>query len=159
MGTYVTHDDVQKRVPYRTIGAATKPSETDVDAWIDEAEAGLENLLKAHGCTVPVTAASGVKLMRSWVIDYPLSLILSAFAHSAGGDPGSEAGKAEMDRFLARCADIEKEPAKYEAMLTASSTASDSTRVVRCYELDNEDDKSIDDGDFDPEFERGEDWY
>jgi hypothetical protein len=157
MTTYATSGDVQARVPYRDITATSKPSSDDVSGWINEAEAMLTAALRSSGISVPITAAEGLLLMRSWVLDYPIALVKMAYA-SAGGDGANEDGQAEMKRFEERIAAIESDPARHEAMLTGSSS-SDSTRRIRGHVLDNADDKTIDNGDFAPEFEKGADWY
>ena len=70
MGTYVSTAQVSARLPYRTIDGSSSPTSTQVSEWIDEAEALIHGALNAAEVTTPITGTDGVKIMRSWVLDY-----------------------------------------------------------------------------------------
>jgi len=154
MGTYVSTAQVSARLPYRTIDGSSSPTSTQVSEWIDEAEALLHGALNAAEVTTPITGTDGVKIMRSWVLDYAVGRTRIAFA-SAGGDGGNDAGIEDVDRFNERVTDILNYPMRYSAMLNAGSGSS-SSRQIRGVQTDNDDDLSVSNGDFAPTFSRDE---
>ena len=153
MGTYATYSDVGARTPARTIDATSMPTATQVSAWVDEGEALLGGALSAGQITIPITDASGIKLMRSWTCDYAEAHLRMAWASTA--NDGNPDGQQLLDRFNATIDDIYSHPSRYQASLW-SGASSESTRRVRGYVLDNDDSKSITNGDFAPEFEKGD---
>jgi hypothetical protein len=154
MGTYATTAHISARMSGRTFGANTSPSTTQIGVWIDEAEGALAAHLNAAQVSTPITNANGILLMQSWACDYAEGRTRLALA-SGGVDQSADDGQKLIDRFDARLKDILDKPATYSAMLNAGS-AGDETRQIRAYVLDNDDDETIDDGDFDPTFTRDE---
>jgi len=151
MGTYAATTDVDARLAGRPASSAsTKPTSTQVGAWIDEAEAMLTGALAAGDCTTPVTDTGGIKIMRSWACDYAEGRARMAYA-AAAGDGTNKDGESLIEKFDKLIDDIIKCPAKYDAILS-SGGASDNTRRLRGYVLDNADSKTVSDGDFDPVF-------
>lgn len=153
MTTYAASTDVQARIPGRTISASTSPSTTQVTAYITEGEAMLTGALKGAQISTPITDSDGEAIMKAWAVDYAEGRCRQAWA-SAGGDGANDDGQQLLDNFKALLDDIAKFPQKYEAMLTGG--AATNSRYCRSYVLDNEDDKTISDGDFDPVFEADE---
>lgn len=154
MGAYVTTAQVGARLPYRTIDSASSPSASQVDEWIDEAEAILNGALSTIEVTAPITAAAGIKICRSWVLDYAVGHTRMAYA-AAGGDSGNDSGVDEIERFNERIEDIFRNSSRYNAMLSGGA-GSDSSRQIRAYTTDNADSKTVSGGDFDPNFTTGE---
>ena len=154
MGTYVSTAQVNARLPYRTIDGSSSPTSTQVSEWIDEAEALIHGALNAAEVTTPITGTDGIKIMRSWVLDYSVGRTRIAFA-SAGGDGSNDAGIEDIERFNDRVTDILNNPSRYSAMLNAGSGGS-AARQIRGVQTDNDDDLSVSGGDFAPTFTRDE---
>tara|TARA_R100001163_G_scaffold54569_1_gene41891 strand:- start:1128 stop:1598 length:471 start_codon:yes stop_codon:yes gene_type:complete len=154
MGTYVSTSQVNARLPYRTIDSNSSPTATQVSEWIDEAEALLHGALNTAEVTTPITGADGIKIMRSWVLDYAVGRTRIAYA-SSGGDGGNDAGVDEIETFNERVNDIMNYPMKYSAMLNAGSGSS-SCRQIRGVQTDNADSLTVAGGDFKPSFSRDE---
>jgi len=154
MGTYVSTSQVAARLPYRTIDSNSKPSSTQVSEWIDEAEALVHGALNAIEVPTPITGTDGIKIIRSIVLDYAVGQTRMAYA-AAGGDSDNDAGVDEIERFNERVNDMFAHPTRYASMLHGGS-ASSSQRQLRGYQVDNDDNKSVDNGDFTPSFTRSE---
>lgn len=150
MGTYVSTAQVSARLPYRTIDGSSSPTSTQVSEWIDEAEALLHGALNAAEVSTPITGTDGIKIMRSWVLDYSVGRTRMAYA-SSGGDGGNDAGVDDVERFNERVTDILNNPMRYSSMLQAGSGGS-SSRQIRGVQTDNADDLTVSDGDFSPTF-------
>lgn len=144
--SYASIGDITARNPYRAIGASTKPSQSEVEAWISQAEAMLNGALAGAGMTTPYTDSAAVLILRNWVASYVEGLVRMAYAAS-GGDGANDDGKDLVKAFLDRLDDIAVNAARYDRMLTPSSTA-DTTTGVRASNLD---------GALEPEFTRGTD--
>ena len=154
MGTYAVTADIQARNPYRTIGASSKPTATEVSTWIDDAEGVLHGILAEAQVPTPITNANGISLMKSWVVEYVSGLVRQAYA-AAGGDGGNDDGQDQIDKFWERTEALMNNPARASAML-AGGEAADSSRRFRSYQLDNIDDKSIGNDDFTPTFTKSD---
>jgi hypothetical protein len=141
---YALYSDVTRRIPGRPLTGTSSPSTSDLTQWIAEAEAMLEGSLVAGGVSIPITAASGIQIIKSWACDYAEGRARMALAAGAG-DGANDDGKDLIDRFEKRLEDISKNPAGAEAMLTGGGT-SDTARRVRCYQLDNKDGVVVGDG-------------
>jgi hypothetical protein len=153
VGTYVNNAQIAAKLPYRNFTATSKPSTTDLDNWIDEAEAVLEGALDAAQITTPVTSTKGVKIVRTWVSEAVIGTVRMSFAHS-GGDPNNESGQAQIEAFNERLTDIMNNPQRYQ-MLLSGGAGSDSSRQIRSHSLDHPDGKTISGGDFEPTFSTG----
>lgn len=125
MGTYASVSDVSGRLPGNTFDATSQPSTSQVSSWIDEAEAEIEGELASAGITTPVTAAAGIKVLRSWVADYAEGLTRRARAYAAGvvGD-----GDEQLRRYEAHLQRIRNEPNRVAAMLAGGSAATTGVR-------------------------------
>ena len=156
MGTWAAYTDVAARIPYRTIGTSSKPTSTQVEAYITQAEHALEGALLAGGCTLPGGSDDGADVMAMWVLDYAEGMTRQAYA-AAGGDGGNDDGQDLIDRFLGLLDKIRENPSWYDALLNGGDSG-DSARRCLGYVLDNADEKTIADGDFDPTFTTGEEW-
>ena len=154
MGTYVSTAQVAARLPYRTIDGSSKPSSSQVSEWIDEAEALIHAALNAIEVTTPITGTDGVKVLRSIVLNYAVGHTRLAYA-AAGGDADNDAGADEVERFNDQVSDFFANPTRWASMLNAGS-ASSNQRHLRGYTVDNDDNKSVDNGDFSPSFTRSE---
>lgn len=153
MGTYASYSDVAARLPYRTIGASSKPTSTQVEQWITEAEAMLTGALARAGISYPVTGG-GAEIMKSWAADFAEGRTRQAYA-AAGGDGGNDDGKDLIEAFrdLVRV-QIPGDPPGFEAMLWTASSST--TRRLRGHVLDNADGLTISDGDFAPTFTKSD---
>jgi len=154
MGTYMSETDVEARIPDRSITSSTTPNSTQVALFITAAEAKLEGALTAGQIGVPITDSNGIEIMKDWATTYVEGRTRMAFA-AAAGDSDNDDGKDMVEWFEnTLIPDILTFPQKYEAMLTGGSATQ--SRHFRSYILDNDDDKTISDGDFDPIFESDE---
>jgi hypothetical protein len=154
VSTYATIDEVRARLPYRTIDDDSVPTEEQVEAWLDEAEAQLLSRLTAIQLPTPAAppAASGL-IVRSWVSDYVRGLVLQAWSSSTDSD--TTTGDKEVDIWRAMLDEIFSAPQKFGAILGAASPP-DATRRIRSHILDNADNRSVDAGDFTPVITRRE---
>lgn len=152
--TYAQVSDVQARNPYRVIDGSSKPTTTQVDTWILEAEALLHGALNAGQCVTPITGGDGIKLMRSWACDYAEGHVRQAYA-AAGGDGNNDDGKDLLERFDARLQDILDNPARYSSMLNGGSAAS-GTSHFRSHITDDVDGRTRDDDGFQPAFTKAD---
>ena len=143
MGTYAVTSDVQARLPGFTLTTSTKPSTTQVDSWITEAEALLEGAMLSGGLTVPNTNTRGIEILTSWASDYAEGHARQALA-AAGGDGANDDGKDLLEKFDNRVTDILDHAARYGQMLEGGA-APDGARIVRSYPLNNQDSKTVDD--------------
>jgi hypothetical protein len=152
---YATYSDVQARLGGRfAFGAATKPTQAQVTAWIAEAEAVLNGTLQAAELEAPYSSDAAVLILRNWVTSYVEGLVRQVNA-AAGGDGGNDDGKDLIEAWEQRLRDVATRPSWYGAMLGAGN-APDAARRIRGYVLDNDDDKTIADGHFAPTFTRDE---
>lgn len=150
MGTYASTSDITSgRLVGRTIDASSKPTLTQVGQWITEGEAILTGALNAVGITTPITNANGIEIMKQWACDYCEARVRMAWV-AAGGD-GNTDGELMLKRFDDVINAIQERPSFYESMLRAGD--GDASVRVLGYVLDNDDDKTIADGDFDPAFD------
>lgn len=154
MGNYSSNSEVTRRLPYRTISSTSDPSTGDIDQWITESEAVIDGALSSIGVTVPVTNATGIQILRTWVNAYAEGSYRIAVA-SAGGDGSNDDGKDLITKFDEQIKNVLALPGVYSAMFAGGSAAADARRV-RGYVLDNADSKSVSGGDFEPVFTIGE---
>ena len=154
MGTYVSTTQVGARLPYRTFSGSTSPSTSEISEWIDEAEAMLHGLLNTVEISTPITGTDGIKIMRSWVLDYSVGQTRISLA-AAGGDGDNDAGIDQLNRFYEVANDIVRNPMKYSAMLSGGA-GSTSARTLRGYQTDNDDSRTVSNGDFSPKFTTSE---
>lgn len=146
---YSTYTNVTKRVPYRSVDATSTPSSTDVNTWLERAEAKLHAALISGGIATPITSTHGVSVMKDWTEDYAEGRLRKAYA-SADGDGDNEDGEDLIEAFRELCKDIVNNPHIYDAML--NNAATEATRRVRGYVTDNTEDKTVSAGDFAPTF-------
>jgi hypothetical protein len=148
MGTYALIDDVQARLAGRpAFGSDTKPSQAQVETWIDEAEAFVAAAVGAAGIGMPSAGEAGVKLVRSWVCDYAEGHV--RMAHAV--DVGNEDGRDLVVSFRELLVNIRRYPGEYGAMLAGGSSGGGTK--IRGTNTDTTADDYIA-----PEFERGEVW-
>ena len=153
--TYAGTGDVLKRLPYRDIDANSKVSTTDIQTWLDEGEEELNARLQAAQLPAPYTAAAQKTILRRFLVDYVEGRVRAAYA-SAGGDGGNDDGQKLLDGWTEVLEDIVTNPTRGGEILGSGSAPSGSRRM-RGYVLDNDDSKTIADGDFAPTFETGDD--
>jgi hypothetical protein len=151
---YADLDSLRGRQPHRTIDATSKPTATEVQAWLDEGQAILDSELKAGELPAPYSDADAVKVLRVIVLDYAEGRLRQAYATS-GGDHTNTDGLDQLDAFHKRITDIREHPVRWGAVLGAGS-APGSARRIRSYATDNDAGKSVTGGDFDPVFEMTE---
>ena len=145
---YVSTAQIAAHLPYRTIDGSSSPSTTDVDAWIEEAEAVLDGALDAAQIPTPVSTAKGIKICRSWVTDAVVGTLRLSFA-AAGGDPSNNAGQDQVEKFNERLTDILNNPQRY-AMILGGGAGTAASRQLRSHVTDNLDGKTA--ADFEPTF-------
>lgn len=125
--TWAVLADVQARLAGRTISATSKPTSTQVEAWIAEAEAMLTGSLGAAGLPLPAAGATGATIMRAWVCDYAEGRTRMAYA-SAGGDGSNDDGKDQVEGFRQLTVNIRRYPTDYGAMLAAGDAPDGASR-------------------------------
>ncbi len=68
MGAYAAVANVQALIPELTIGPASKPSTTQVEAFISQIEAAINGVLSAQGySSIPATGTNDVLLLQGYV--------------------------------------------------------------------------------------------
>ena len=154
MGTYATNADVTSRMGYRTIGASTKPSTTDIDGWITDAEGALHGALGGVNVTTPITSTGGIALMKLWVVNYVVGVTKEVYAN-ATGDGSNDFGEKEQEQFWELIENIANNPSQYEEKLSGASSGAGSS-TFRSYVLNNNDSKSIANDDFLPVFNKSD---
>jgi len=125
--TYTAATDVAARVPGRTIGASSKPTTTQVETWLYEGEALLMGALYAGGIDAPTAGTTGGKIMTSWATDYGEAHTRMSWAATAGDE--NKDGESILERFHKLIQDIFDNPARYQAMLNAGASSSDTTQM------------------------------
>jgi hypothetical protein len=148
---YAVLNDVQARIPARTLSATSKPSATNVEDWIAEADAMLCGSLAAGDIPLPDAGTAGATIMRAWECDYAEGRARMAYA-SAGGDGSNNDGKDLVESFKTLTVNIRRHPSDYGAMLAGGDAPEGSTKC-RGSNADTSADDYIA-----PEFERGEVW-
>lgn len=149
MGTYAVIGDVQARLAGRpTFGTGTKPTQAQVEAWIDEAEAYLTGAVTSAGISMPVLASNGGKILRSLACDYAEAHVRMAHA-AAGGDGANDDGKDMLDKFFGKLEQIARDTVRWSSMLVGDASSS----KIRCPPTDDSSDDFVD-----AEFQRGEEW-
>jgi len=158
MGTYATNADIAKRIG-RSLTASTKPSTTDVDAWISEAEGEIEAELIAAELTVPVTDSRGVLLLKSKVTSYATARWIEAIA-AASNLAVDRTDAPDLMREFTDFRDVVRgNPSRAATMLGQAPGTVGGATAVRGYQTDNSDGASIAAGDFDPTFtKKGKNW-
>jgi hypothetical protein len=149
-----TYSDVQPRVPTFAISESSEPSTTQVNAWIDEAEAKINNALKAGGITTPVANGEGVEALKALTIDYAEARVRRAAVPAGTAEAGE--GVAMLEAFEAVLKDMRLDPQGWSAMLGGGSAAADTQRL-RSHVTHDVDGRSRDDDAFAPTFTK-EDW-
>jgi len=145
---YATTSDVQARLPGFTLTATSQPTLAQVAQWIVEAEAMLDGALVSAGLSAPNTDARGVEILKSWACDYAEGHARTARA-SEGGDGANDDGRALIEAFRDLIKNIPSQAGSYAQMLQAGAAAG---RRVRGYAIDNDDGRTIANGDFAPAF-------
>lgn len=107
----------------------------------------LLGALLGSGINVPAAGTDGGLILTEWVVDYAEGRVRMAWDVRED----STDKQSKVDDFNELLDKIADNPAYYDAMLNGGSAGETSLRV-RGYVLDNEDQKSIANGDFDPEF-------
>lgn len=139
--------DIKPRVAGRPLGASTEPTEDEASQWLKEAEVALIGALRGAGVSLPDVGDDGAELIKAWVADYPVGNLKIAWIDEA------DEGREMVNRFWERLNEIPGKSGFYDAMLNGGSTGS-SSLMTRGYVRNNDDGKSIADGDFDPMFDR-----
>jgi len=143
--------DVAPLIAGRTISASTKPTTTQVEEWLAQAEIAMVGALGGAGVSVPASTADGAHILRAWIAEFAVGNVKLTWLDSDQIEEGRELVKRFWDRFD----QIRENASFFDAMLNGGSSG-EGSRMTRGYVLDNADDKSITDGDFDPIFD--EDW-
>ncbi len=130
MSIWAAISDVQGKIRNFDIGATSNPSTTEIQKWLDEAEAAIRMALQGVGIdptSWTSTDDQGLYL-GGYARDFALGNILAAFA-TAQGDEESDAGSAMIDRLDALIDDIALKPQKYGDMLSAGSPPAGTKRL------------------------------
>lgn len=155
MGDYAATSDIKAKLPNRTIDGSSKPTATEVDQWITEVEAEINSELLAAGVTngSKVTSpARAVELLKRYTAFGVTAQIKKAYV--AGHDlDDPDVGDADLEQYRNFIERIRTNPHWVAASLGITLGGTSGGRI-RSYATDNDDDKSIGAGDFDPSFTR-----
>ena len=151
---YATVDQVQKRNPYRCINATSEPAIEDVQEWLDEAEALVDGVLATIGVSTPVTATAGIRIIRNKIITYVAGLVQQAYAHS-GGDGGNVDGNDFVEAWEAWLESLLNDSVNW-ARIFGGGTLGSGNVQLRSHTTNNQDSLTVSNGDFEPEYEKGE---
>lgn len=124
---YASVSDVQAHLPGRTISASTKPSISQMEAWITETEAMLNGALRASGLPAPY-AGEPASILKSWTVSRVEGLVRMAHA-ATGGDGSNDDGKDLVEQFNTLLRDIRDNPSWYGAVLGGGDAPSTSVRL------------------------------
>lgn len=81
MPTWSSVSDVARRLAYSEFTATSHPSTTDVDEWLDEAEAQVRQTLEMLGLSSTLDAGTDERLVaRARVVDYACAEVLAAWS-------------------------------------------------------------------------------
>lgn len=155
MPTWAAATDIQARLTYETIGASTNPSTTQVEAWIDEAEARIRGVLRAAGLSTTYSDTDSVNILTHHVSDYVEGRVRLAWGSGTGGVDDTEAGERLIEKFDAFIAELRTGGIQLGSELDPSGDVADAIQLTRSHITDNEDGLTVDNGDFDPKFEIG----
>ena len=149
---YAVFGDVTALLPYRKITATSKPSEGDITAWIARLEARLKGTFQAASLKAEYTDANAKSIIQDWISFAAAGRVELAFA-SAGGALTDQSAPfvTAVDKFEKLLEDIHNDRDKYGAILGGGAAPSTALRL-RAYVLNNDDDKTISNGDFTPQF-------
>lgn len=147
---YATVDQVEGRNPYRPIGASTSPSTSQVEEWLEEAEAEVDATLSVIGTTSPCTNATGIKILRNRIVTYVAGLVAQAYA-AAGGDGGNDDGADAVEKWEAFLEDLLTDAVAWAGKLEGGSVSSSAIKA-RSHTTHNRDSLTTSAGDFSPRF-------
>lgn len=125
MGTYATSSDLVPRIGGRPLTSTSKPSTTQVDDWITEAESQLTAALTAAGIGVPAALTDGGNHLKVWTIDFAEGHFRMSHA-AAGGDGDNDDGQKLLDKFEERIQDIRTDSSWYDALLNGGASSATS---------------------------------
>lgn len=149
MAVWASVDDVRARVSYATIGATSKPTEDEVLAWLNEAEARVRGILAAQGLATTYDGGSDAELiLRGAVVDFAEGHCLNTWGAGDGNVTGRP-GDALLAKFETFLGDLRARTVQLGSELAGGDVA-ETSRGVRSYWTDNDDGLSIAGGDFEP---------
>lgn len=126
MSTYGTLAGITPRVGGRVISSGTVPSSTDVQGWLDQAEAQLKGLLLSVDIPWVYSASTvGALTIQGWVETYVAGQVRRSWAAMAGAN-GAD-GLFEVQGWSALLAEIKREPQLYGALLSGAGTDQSAT--------------------------------
>lgn len=155
MPTWAAATDVQARLTYETIDGSSSPTTTQVEAWIDEAEARIRGVLRAAGLATTYSDTDSVNILTNVVADYVEGRVRLAWGSGTGGTEDTEAGERLIAKFDAFIQELRTGAIQLGSELDASGDVPDSVQLARSHIDDNDDGLTVDNGDFDPKFEIG----
>lgn len=155
--TYASLSHVEARVGGRgfqvPFTSSTKPTDTQVQAWLDDAQEMLDTALAGAGLPAPYSATGPVARLREVIVSYVEGLVRAHHA-AAGGDGTNDDGQPLITEFKFVLDDILANPGKWQMAL--GGNVGPNTRGPSSYQYRNNDSRSIAGGDFAPVFKRGE---
>lgn len=123
MATYATSAGVAPRAGNRPLTETSKPSTTDVDGWLNEAEGELLGAFAAAGIATTYTAGSqGANILRGWIEGYVAGLLRVSYAAAAGAGANAD-GQEQVREWRDRLLRIGRDPAHFSAMLGTGSAS------------------------------------
>ena len=155
MPTWAVADDVRARLSYETIDGSSSPNTTQVEAWIDEAEARIRGVLRAAGLATTYSDTDSVNILTNVVADYVEGRVRLAWGSGTGGVEDTEAGERLIIKFDTFIQDLRHGAIQLGSELDPGGDVPDSIQLARSHIDDNEDGLTLNNGDFDPKFEIG----
>lgn len=118
---YSSVDGVRPRLGGRPLNLTSKPSISDVEAWLSDGEARLDATLVSVGVSAPVTSERGIAVCRSVVEGYAQGLAMQIYAGAGGGNDND--GNPQTQRFEDFLKWILDHPSQAGAMMDANGIA------------------------------------
>lgn len=130
MPTWSSTADVAARLAYGTIGATSSPSSTEVDGFLDVAEAQVRQTLLTLGLNSTLAASSDELLVaRAAVVDYAVAEVLAAWGVQR--PELLDAARVRRERWDRYIESLRVRPTSLGGELTASGDTPDSAARFR----------------------------
>ncbi len=131
MSVWAQLSDVQARITLGALTTTTDPTTVEVQDWLDDAEAETRGYMRAAEIPLDYPADSdGGRILRKHITDYAEGRLRAAWA-SADGSGENEDGQRELDRYQERLDRLNRDPAWWSAMLSATGQSAEASRLAR----------------------------
>lgn len=136
MSSWSTVDNVRSRLTYGEIAETSDPSASNVQDWLDEAEARVKGVLRAAKLPTAYTDVDSLLILRNMVVRYAVGNVLMSWGSKTGGDDLA-AGERMVEAFEADLEKIRNQYVQLGSELDASGTVPTASSKVRSHTLDD----------------------